>query len=314
MDVIFGNLSQEVRSIILIPLLQEFELLGVLVLENKIGSDYLTEADFNMARSFANFAAIILNTSRIIMQKNENLRMSMELTSGNVIQTSLFSHTVPQVTGIDISFFMQPAKEMGGDYYDFIEKDNKLAVVIGDVSGKGVSAGVLVAIMQTYLQSQYKVEGDLKKLLVGLNNYLSSRIDTGMFVTLLLFEWDPSTNRLHYVSCGHEHILHYHYGDGNIECIRSGGLALMMDLDIEPYIKDCELVVEKGDSIILYTDGVTETFNSAKEFFGLEKLVRFFEKAPINKSSIENLLPQTLADWRGDALQADDITCVLMQF
>ena len=314
MDAIFGNLSQEVHSIILIPLLQETDLLGVLVLENKIGSDYLTETDFNIAKSFANFATIILNTSRITAQKNENLRMSMELISGNVIQSSLFSHTVPHVAGIDTSFFMQPAKEMGGDYYDFIEKDNKLAVVIGDVSGKGVSAGILVAIMQTYLQNQYKREHDLKKLIVGLNDYLSRRIDTGMFVTLLLFEWDSSQKKLHYISCGHEHILHYHSKDKTIECIRSGGLALMMDSDIEPYIKVCELVIEKGDSVILYTDGVTETFNSAKEFFGLEKLVKFFEDAPINKSSIEKLLPQTLADWRGDEFQADDITCVLMQF
>jgi serine phosphatase RsbU (regulator of sigma subunit) len=294
--------------------LQESELLGVLVLENKIGSDYLTEMDFSMARSFSNFAAIILNTSRIIEQKNENLRMSMELISGNVIQTSLFSRAVPQVAGVNISFFMQPAREMGGDYYDFIEKENRLAVVIGDVSGKGVSAGVLVAIMQTYLQIQYKKVSDLKKLIVGLNNYLSNRIDTGMFITLLLFEWDSSQNKLHYVGCGHEHILHYRSKDKTIELIRAGGLALMMDSDIEPYIKDCELVVEKGDSIILYTDGITETFNSAKDFFGLERLVKFFEETPINKSSVEKLLPQTLADWRGDEQQADDITCVLMQF
>jgi len=315
MEAIFGNLSQEVHSIILIPLLQESELLGVLVLENKVGSDYLTETDFNMAKNFANFAAIILSTSRMAEQKNENLRMSMELISGNVIQSSLFSRKVPKVDGIDVSFFMLPAKEIGGDYYDFFKKDGKLAVVIGDVSGKGVSAGILVAIMQTYLQNRYREENDLKKLIIGLNDYLSNKIETGMFVTLLFFEWDSELNKLHYVSCGHEHILHFHCKSKIIERIRSGGLALMMDADIDPYIKDCELAVESGDSVILYTDGVTETFNSAREIFGLDRLVEFFENSgSINKDSIGKRLPQVLADWRGDAFQSDDITCMLMQF
>ncbi len=315
MEAIFGNLSQEMHSIILIPLLQESELLGVLVLENKVGSDYLTETDFNMAKNFANFAAIILSTSRMVEQKNENLRMSMELISGNVIQSSLFSRNVPKVPGIDVSFFMLPAKEIGGDYYDFFQKEDKLAVVIGDVSGKGVSAGLLVAIMQTYLQNQYKEESDLKKLLIGLNNYLSNKIETWMFVTLLFFEWDSKLNKLRYVSCGHEHILHFHAKNKTIERIRSGGIALMMDSDIDPYIKDCELVVESGDSVILYTDGVTETFSPAREIFGLDRLVEFFENSSsINKDSIEKHLPQVLADWRGDAFQSDDITCMLMQF
>jgi len=314
MNTILGNLSQEVRSIMLIPLFQESVLLGVLVLQNKLGNDYLTETDFNIAKSFSNFAAIILNTSRIAEQKNENLRMSTELNSGNVLQSSLFSYEVPKAEGIEVSFFMQPAKEIGGDYYDFLEKDDKLAVVIGDVSGKGVSAGILVAIMQTYLQNQYKRENDLKKLIVDLNEYLSNRISTGMFVTLLIFEWDSKENKLYYVSCGHEHILHYHAKDKTIECTRSGGLALMMDSDIYPYIKKCELPVEKGDAIIVYTDGVTETFSPSKEQFGLERLVEFFEKTPINKSAVEKLLPQNLLNWRGDDNRTDDTTCMLMQF
>jgi len=314
MDVIFGNLSQEIHSIILIPLLQESELLGVLVLENKSGSDYLTETDFNMAKSFSNFAAIILNTSRIAAQKNENLRMSTELNSGNVLQSSLFVQSVPQVAGIDVSFLMLPAKEIGGDYYDFLEKDDKLAVIIGDVSGKGVSAGILVAILQTYLQSQYKKDEDLKKLIVSLNRYLSNKINTGMFVTLLFFEWDSRQSKLRYVSCGHEHILHFQAKNRVVKRIRSGGLALMMDSDIDPYIESSELIVEKGDSVILYTDGITETFNPAREIFGLDRLVEFFESIPINKSSIEKLLPQTLTNWRGDDIQTDDITCILMQF
>jgi len=315
MAALLGNLSQEVHSIILVPLLQEADLLGVLVLENKIGLDYLTETDFNMARNFANFAAIILNTSRIAAQKHENLRMSMELNSGNLLQSSLFLNDVPKIAGIEVSFFMSPAKEIGGDYYDFFEKGDKFALTIADVSGKGVSAGIIVAIMQTYLHNQYKRENDLKKLIVDLNKYLSNKITTGMFfVTLLFFEWDSKKKKLSYVSCGHEHILHFHAKNETIECIRSGGLALMMDSDIDPYIKNTELIVEKGDSVILYTDGVTETFNPERQIFGLERLVEFFSKSPINKNAIEKLLPQTLEKWRGHPNQTDDITCMLMQF
>jgi len=314
MEEIFGKLSQELNSVILIPLVQEEELLGVLVLENKIGGDYLTEADFTMAKNLSNFATIILNSSRIAEQKNENTRMSLELNSGNVVQAALFSQEAPQVNGIKLHYFMYPAKEIGGDYYDFIKNDNKLAIAIGDVSGKGVSAGILAAIMQTFLQSQYKNAGELKKLILDLNIYLSRKINTGMFITMLFFEWDSEKKQLRYVSCGHEHILHYKANKKTIECIRSGGLALMMDSDLEPYIDECELKVEKGDAVILYTDGITETFNSKKEIFGLERLVKFFEGKVVDGDLVENQLPATLNAWRGDGIQTDDITCVMMQF
>jgi serine phosphatase RsbU (regulator of sigma subunit) len=316
MDVVLGNLSQEVHSLILIPLLQDSDLLGVIILENKVGSDYLTETDFNMAKNFANFAAIILSTSRIAAQRSENLRMSTELISGNVVQSSLFSKTVPEALGIEVSFFMQPAKEIGGDYYDFLKNGENLAVVIGDVSGKGVSAGILVAIIQTYLQNKYQEEHNIKKLIISLNEYLYNKISTGMFVTLLFFEWNSKEKKLHYISCGHEHILHYHAKTKTVECIRSGGLALMMDSDIEPYITDKELAVEKGDAVVLYTDGVIETFNPRREIFGLDRLVKFFGNCSgINKHTIEKLLPQTLLEWRGsDSNQTDDTTCVLMKF
>jgi serine phosphatase RsbU (regulator of sigma subunit) len=167
--------------------------------------------------------------------------------------------------------------------------------------------------MQTYLQTKYEYAKDLKKLIIDLNNYMSRKVSTGMFITMLLFEWDSVKKKLSYVSCGHEHILHFK-ADGSMECIRSGGLALMMDPDIEPYIDECEIKIEKGDSIILYTDGITETFSPKHEIFGLDRLVNFFKNKPINSELIENLLPQTLDAWRKDGIQTDDITCVLMQF
>jgi serine phosphatase RsbU (regulator of sigma subunit) len=168
--------------------------------------------------------------------------------------------------------------------------------------------------MQTYLQTQYEHAKDLKKLIIDLNTYMSRKVNTGMFITMLFFEWDSTNRKLRYVSCGHEHILHFKAKDNSMECIRSGGLALMMDSDIEPYIDEYELKIERGDSVILYTDGITETFSPKREVFGLERLVKFFEDKPINKELIEKLLPQTLDAWRKDGMQTDDITCVLMQF
>ncbi|MDR2580332.1 MAG: SpoIIE family protein phosphatase [Fibromonadaceae bacterium] len=314
MEEIFGKLSQEISSIILIPLLQEDELLGVLVLENKTDGDYLTETDFNTAKNLSNFATMILNSSRIAFQKNENIRMSLELNSGNAVQAALFTNEVPQVNGIKVNFLMQPAKEIGGDFYDFIESEGKLGIAIGDVSGKGVSAGILAAIMQTYLQNEYKHVKDLKKFIVDLNTYMSRKISTGMFITMLFFEWDSNNNKLRYVSCGHEHILHFKAKSNTMDCIRSGGLALMMDPDIEPYISENELLVEKGDTIILYTDGITETFSPKGEIYGLERLISFLEGKTIDDDLIEKLLPQTLDAWRGDGIQTDDITSVMMRF
>jgi serine phosphatase RsbU (regulator of sigma subunit) len=135
-----------------------------------------------------------------------------------------------------------------------------------------------------------------------------------MFMTLLFFEWDRQSKPLKYASCGHEHILWYKKAEGVLECRKSGGIALAMTDDIEPFVKEQSLEIQQGDTILVYTDGVTEAKAVSGEMFGLERLKNFV--ANNHNDSVEDIrknLVRALDAWRGSAEQSDDITLLALR-
>jgi len=311
-----GSRASNIQTLILEPLVLDKQLLGVLVVENKLYERYFTASDAFLVRNFSHHATMILNTSRLSVERSEKDRLQMELTLGTRIQSDLLPDTIPQVEGISLAGSMLPAKEIGGDYYDFIPgPDGRLGVVIGDVSGKGVPAGMIMTILQTLLHAQYRFATDTKELLVAVNERLSAKIKSHMFVTLLFFEWNPATRVLRYTSCGHEHILHYRHATATLDCLKSGGLALGMVEDNSNYIRERLLPVEAGDTVLLYTDGIIEARNPEDQMYGLERLRRFVESyqgMPVE--TIHRALQETMLAWRRDREQIDDITCIIMRF
>lgn len=311
-----GKRASSIQTLILEPLVLDQTLMGVLVFENKYYERYFTTSDVFLVRNFSHQAAIILNTSRLAVERSERERVQMELTLGTRIQSDLLPATIPQVEGISLAGSMSPAREIGGDYYDFIPRaDGRLGIVIGDVSGKGVPAGMVMTILQTLLHSAYGHTADTKELLVGVNAHLSAKIKSYMFVTLLFFEWDPETRRLCYTSCGHEHILHFCKAENRLDTFKSGGLALGMVEDNASFIRERELLVSPGDTVLLYTDGIIEARNPEDEMYGLERLKRFLESHHgMEVDVLHRTLIDTMTSWRRDREQIDDITCIVMRF
>jgi serine phosphatase RsbU (regulator of sigma subunit) len=311
----FSGKPALVRSLILEPLVLDRKLLGVLVVENKVYEQHFTASDHNLVRNFSYHATMILNTSRMAKERGESERMATELALGTKIQADLLPESIPQVDGLSLTASMRPAKEIGGDYYDFIPGGgHRMGIVIGDVSGKGVPAGMVMTILQTMLQASYRHASCPRSLLVEANALLAQKIKSSMFMTLLFFEWDTQKKTLRYASCGHEHILWYKKAEGALECRKSGGIALAMTDDIEPFVKEIELPVQEGDTVFVYTDGVTEAKSPSGEMFGLERLRNFV--ANNHNDSIDEIrqnLMIALDDWRGSAEQSDDITLLGMR-
>ena len=211
---------------------------------------------------------------------------------------------------------MTPAKEIGGDYFDFLNLPNgNLGIVIGDVSGKGVPAGMVMTSLYAFLHAECRYFVNSYRALVRVNSDLAGHISETMFASLLFFEWNPRSKALHYTSCGHEHILHFKKMDNSLDTIKSGGIALGMIDDNSKIIREKSLIVRPGDTVLLYTDGVTETANEKREMFGLERLKAFVEKyQALSANEIRLALLEELKSFAHGAPQADDITILVMKF
>ncbi len=311
-----GSRAANIRSLILEPLCFEQQLLGVLVVENKQYERYFTESDYYLAQNFAHYATMILKAHDAALERQNRARTQAELQLGFHIQTGLLPHSIPEFSGISLAGSMTPAKEIGGDYFDFLNLPNgNLGIVIGDVSGKGVPAGMVMTSLYAFLHAECRYFANTYRTLVHVNADLSNHISETMFASLLFFEWNPRSKALHYTSCGHEHILHFKKAENRLETIRSGGIALGMVADNSKIIREKSLLVKPGDTVLLYTDGVTEASNESREMFGLERLKTFAEKyEALSADEIRLALLDELRNFAHGAAQADDITILVMKF
>jgi serine phosphatase RsbU (regulator of sigma subunit) len=305
-----------IQSLILEPLLLEKDTLGVLVVQNKSYERYFSDSDVSVVRNFSHHAAMMINSAHLLEEKSERQRVDTELSLGYKIQADLLPDKIPEYPGINVRGTMIPAKEIGGDYYDFIEMDEyNLGIVIGDVSGKGVAAGMIMSIVQTLLHAQYPYHTNTRDLLISVNTALAEKIKAYMFMTLLFFKYNSKERSLKYSSCGHEHILHYRKAEGRLECTKSGGLALGMTEDNSPYVVEKEIQVADGDCIVLYTDGIVEARAKDGEMYGLENLKKFVEAHHgLSAELLRDSLVDHVKTFTRGAPQSDDITCLVMSF
>ncbi|WP_095880201.1 GAF domain-containing SpoIIE family protein phosphatase [Fibrobacter sp. UWS1] len=308
--------AANIRSVIVEPLNFNQQLLGVLVVENKLYERYFSESDYYLVQNFAHYATMILKANEAVLERQNQARTQAELQLGFHIQSGLLPHRIPQFEGISLSGSMTPAKEIGGDYFDFLTLPNgNLGIVIGDVSGKGVPAGMVMTTLYAFLHAECRYFVNTYRALVNVNAELSGRIAETMFASLLFFEWNPRTKALHYTSCGHEHILHFRQKENRLDTIKSGGIALGMIDDNSKIIREKSLLVQSGDMVLLYTDGVTEAVNDKREMFGLSRLQAFVEKYHgLSSEEIRIALLDELKNFAHGAALADDITVLVMKF
>ena len=310
---------------LLIPIIMDNKVNALLGIGKKDNLQAYTEKDIELLEIMGRQIGITIDNALHHEDIVEKERMAEEMKLGREIQMALLPQTIPIIRGLNVQGLMQPAKEIGGDYYDFITlpgKD-KLSVVIGDVSGKGVAAGLLMAMAKTAIQTLSQEENSPRQILIKTNQVLNQYIGGHKFMTLLYFMWEASTNTFTYSSAGHEHILICRNKGptttggttaGIVEAILSGGFMLGMMPDIESYLEDKEIKLESGDKILLYTDGVTEAQNHAEERFGLGRLIGSFQK---NSSKPAAELMQVIKDevyaFIGSHPQYDDITLVVLE-
>jgi len=262
------------EKLLAVPILAEGRWLGVLVVadkENRDGSiDDFTEADERVASLFANQAAIALENARLHREAVEKEKMEREMELAASIQRTILPDTLPDVPGLVISGANRPAKQVGGDYFDVYPlADGRTAFCVADVSGKGVPAALLVSTVHACLHLLVPNNAsDLPGLVARVNRHLVGFSSTRKFATLFIAVFDPAAGILTYVNAGHNPGLWI--SPGGVNLLPSGGVPVGMMPGVVH--KQASIRVAPGDTILLYSDGITEALNGSDEEFGMERL------------------------------------------
>lgn len=242
-------------------------------------------------------------------------RMLDELSTAYELQKGIFPEEAPKVEGLSIAAKNLPATEIGGDSYDFIDSKENVYIYVGDVTGHGVRAGLLMGMISAMITSFADVLNSAKDIIINTNKHIKKYSLPSMFMTLVMLSFNKATKKITYVGAGHEHILVFRKSSGQLETIVSGGTALGMVPDISAMAKEIEIPLEIGDLVVLYTDGITEAKNKQGELFGLERIKSSFSDyaEQYDANGVNYHISKDLAEFVGDESQLDDITLIVLQ-
>jgi serine phosphatase RsbU (regulator of sigma subunit) len=243
-------------------------------------------------------------------RQEERARIEQELRTAQIIQLSLLPKERPELPGWQIATYYRAAREVGGDLYDFLPfEDGRLGLVIGDVTGKGMPAALVMASTRSMLRAAAQATDSPGEVLARVNDLLNTDIPANMFVTCFYAILDPGNGRLHFANAGHD--LPYRQRAGSAYELRATGmpLGLMPDMCYE----EREVTLSQNENILFYTDGLVEAHNPKREMFGFPYLAALLKENAAGEELLELLL-EKLASFTGPQWeQEDDITLVSLQ-
>jgi sigma-B regulation protein RsbU (phosphoserine phosphatase) len=312
----FTRYTDDVAAL-LAPLRHAGKDLGVLVVARRHADGGFSTNDFAVFRAAAEQSSFAIGNARIHREAHEKRAMEGELQNAREVQRILLPQNDPVVTGFRISGTNLPARIISGDYYDYIDLGEKrFGIVIADVSGKGLPAGLLMAMCRSALRSVAPGRSSPSDVLAAVNRQLFPDIREDMFISMAYCILDETRGRLVISRAGHDPALLYRRETGKVELLRSPGLALGVDdgAVFERVTKDQEIELHGGDCVLFYTDGVREAVGTGDEEFGMERMCEAFRAAaPLGAESVLTRLQEELRQFTGDGPQMDDITLVAIE-
>ncbi|MFZ0006423.1 MAG: SpoIIE family protein phosphatase [Methanoregula sp.] len=268
----------------------------------------------DLAHSFNQMASALKdNIENLRKTTAEKERYAKELEIARSIQTSFLPENMPEIAGYDISAVMIPAMEVGGDFYDFIPAgEGKWAFIVADVSGKGVSAALFMAMSRTLLRASLEGTTNLSGALSAANRMIAQNAPSGMFVTVFSALLDPVNRTLTSINAGHNPPIVVRSGGGEPVFLKEDGIAMGVLTEMRSTPDQIDL--GPGDLVILYTDGVTEAFDARYTAFGEERLAGIVKKyQTLPASTVMERIISGIREFTGSAPQSDDITLVVIR-
>jgi len=303
---------QGVRSVLAVPLGVAEMVFGIIYADSPIAEGRFTEDHLKVLTTLASVAAIRVENTRLVEARLERERFERELALASEIQQRFQPTAPPHVSGYELQGISFPCYEIGGDYYDFIERDDgRLVIALGDVSGKGTAAALLMSSLHAAVHAQAGSHDSLVSTISAVNRYLADNIPANRFVTLFYAELDPESGALSFLNAGHNPPLIVHSA-GTVEQLASGGLPLGIKPDAE--YREGRTRLLPGDVLVVYSDGVTEAVSPTGEEFGATRLYEVVSRnIEASAAGIRDRIESSLTKFSQGTSAADDITLVIVK-
>ncbi|MFA6305294.1 MAG: PP2C family protein-serine/threonine phosphatase [Candidatus Gracilibacteria bacterium] len=242
-------------------------------------------------------------------------RMVDELDVAAKLQRDILPLESPFVDGLQVVVKNKPATEVGGDNFDIYTAKDKTYIYLGDVTGHGVAAGLMMTMVNSLVTVFADLCNSAYEIMVYVNRYIKKHVKKAMFMTMVMLCFDNKTKKLTFVGAGHEHILIYRHATGVVEAILSGGIALGMVPDNSKVIKEREIILEDGDYVVLYSDGITEARSPTEELYGLERLKGAVKEyaSQYSAEGVNYHIAKDVTAFMGNHKQDDDMTLIVMK-
>jgi phosphoserine phosphatase RsbU/P len=344
---------KQIRSALILPIATKDQLIGVISLGLRLGDLPFSREDRELLRAVAAQLSFAIENAQLVRHKAEEERMRRELEFASEVQRRLFPQCPPRIAQFELCGVCYPALDVGGDYYDFLELGNgELGIAVADVSGKGISAALLMSVIQASLRAQApKANGQLTELIASMNRLLCESTGANNYATFFYAQLDWRTRRITYVNAGHNPPILVRAGAhanslslSNVAQAMSGAKSengaefgrlsrtkavaassgemisyLTTGGPVIGLLENCAygnstIELSSGDVLVAYTDGLSEARNPEGEEFGEERLTQLIvDNADLPADEMREQIIASIRGWQRDAPQHDDMTIVIVK-
>jgi sigma-B regulation protein RsbU (phosphoserine phosphatase) len=305
---------EALHASLIVPLVYQNQVIGSLNLGEKKSGKFYNREDVELFRTLAHQGAVAIENARLFQENLEKQRMEEELNIARDLQMSMLPATCPEVEGFKIAANATPAREVGGDFYDFIEiGEEKAGMVIGDVTGKSVSGALVMSASRSVFRMLSEEELSVSESMMRANRRLKKDVKSGMFVALLFAVLNSKNRTLALCSAGQTQPIHISAKTGEAKLIETIGDTFPLGILDDVEYQETQIQLAPGDKVIFYTDGIVEAMNEKEEIFGFNRLLEVAHNA--RSMDAESLLTEILGkvdEFAGNAAQHDDITIIVV--
>jgi sigma-B regulation protein RsbU (phosphoserine phosphatase) len=306
-------MAKGLRAILCVPIKIKDQQIGIIYVDNRLRAGIFTTDDLDLLNSIASSAAIAIENARLYQMAIENSRMETEMKLARNVQISLLPRQTPSLPGWEFGAHWQPARQVGGDYYDFIpQSGGKLGIVIADVTDKGMPAALFMASAKNILRASIQACDSIAEGITRANGLIEQESNGQMYISLVYACLDPASGTLNYVNAGHNPPLHLHGKTTTFSIFNKSGMWLGVDANSK-FTDEIDSIAQ-GDLVVFYTDGVSEAENKKGDSFGEEglKSVVLKNRGKTPQALCKQVI-EAVQEFTGSSDLADDITLVIFK-
>lgn len=311
----YKDIFRNSNIVLSVPITLKERLLGALNFGEKPSGKAYSEEDIDLLKTLASQSAIAFENARLQIEEISKQKIEEELQIAQKIQFGLLPQKDTTIPGLTISTAYQPAKLIGGDFFDLIRLDDKrLLIVVADVSGKGIPAALYMSKVQAMIQFAARVFSSPRDILKEVNKQIVNKIDKKTFITIIMALYDLEENKVKICRAGHNPLIYFNNGSINILENKGMGIGIGRDEMFETHLEETEMPIKKDDLFIFYSDGLTEAMNEKQELLGMEKVVEVVNENRYNAPPVINdRIVNIMNGFRNGAEPNDDVTVVIVK-